>query len=215
MSTVAFQTNLTFQLKKDRQTDLQHWALQELSLIIIKSFNSLWSVGHPWRASRHCGLQLSPSPCSMIFLCFLSHPLLPFATFSSVYLSFYIPEDSNLMVFTVAPVSLRNVCPIQFHFLLFIWFSIDFSWVILHSSSFIILLVHFILIIRLKHLFTNICSLLVIWLAVFQVSQTYNNNDFTFSSTLHDFNIRRMLVTSRATWFTRTPHFIHTLRLRI
>ena len=42
-------------------------------------------------------------------------------------------------VFSIVPVSLRNVCPIQFHFLLFIWFSIDFCWVILHSSSFVIL----------------------------------------------------------------------------
>ena len=36
-------------------------------------------------------------------------------------------------VFSIAPVSLRNVCPIHFHFLLFIWFSIDFWWVILHN----------------------------------------------------------------------------------
>ena len=48
-------------------------------------------------------------------------------------------------VFSIAPVSLRNVFPIQFHFLLFIWFSIDFWWLILHSSSFVILSVHFIL----------------------------------------------------------------------
>jgi len=33
---------------------------------------------------------------------------------------------------------------------------------------------------RLKHLLTNICSLLVIWFVVFQVSQAYNNTDFTF-----------------------------------
>ena len=77
----------------------------------------------------------------------------------------------SIAVFSTAPVSLRNVCPIQFHFLVCIWFSIDFWWVILHSSSFVILPVHFIFIIRLKHLFTNICSLLVIWLVVFQVSQ--------------------------------------------
>jgi len=82
-------------------------------------------------------------------------------------------------VFSIAPVSLRNVCPIQFHFLLFIRFSIDFWWVILYSSSFVILSVHYIFIIRLKHLFTNICSLLVIWLVVFQVSHAYNT-DFTF-----------------------------------
>jgi len=52
--------------------------------------------------------------------------------------------------------------------------------VILYSSSFVILSVHFIITIRLKHLFTNICSLLVIWLVVFQVSLAYNNIDFTF-----------------------------------
>jgi len=38
-------------------------------------------------------------------------------------------------VFSIVPVSLRHVCPIQFIFLLFIWFSIDFWWTILHSSS--------------------------------------------------------------------------------
>ena len=48
---------------------------------------------------------------------------------------------------------------------------------ILHSSSFVILSVHFLFIIRLKHLFTNVCSFLVIWLVVFQVSQAYNNNN--------------------------------------
>jgi hypothetical protein len=52
--------------------------------------------------------------------------------------------------------------------------------VFLHSSSFVILSVHFIFIIRLKHLFTDICRLLVIWFVVFQVAQAYNNNDFTF-----------------------------------
>jgi hypothetical protein len=54
------------------------------------------------------------------------------------------------------------VCPIQFHFLLFIWISIGFCLVILYSSSFVILSVHFIFIICLKHLFINVCILLVI-----------------------------------------------------
>jgi hypothetical protein len=66
-------------------------------------------------------------------------------------------------VFSVAAASLRNVCPIQFHFLLFIWISIGFSLVIFHNSSFVILSVHFIFVIRLKHLFINVCNLLVIW----------------------------------------------------
>jgi len=88
-------------------------------------------------------------------------------------------------VFSIAPPPLCNVCPIQFHFLLFIWISIGFCLVILHSSSFVILSVHFIFIIRLKHLFINVCNLLVIWLVVFQVSQAYNNTDFTFVLNIH------------------------------
>jgi len=87
--------------------------------------------------------------------------------------------QSNV-VFSIAPASLRNVCPMQFHFLLFICFSICFCWMILHSLSFVILSVHFIFIVRLKHLFTNISNRLVILLVVFQVSQAYSNTDFTF-----------------------------------
>ena len=117
----------------------------------------------------------------MIFLCFLFHPLSSFATFSSAYLFFYIPEDSSLMRISLLPLFLCVMC-VQSNsiFFFFIWFSVDFCLVILRSSSFVILSVRFIFIIRLKHLFINICILLVIWLAVFQVSQAYNNNDFIF-----------------------------------
>ena len=102
--------------------------------------------------------------------------------FPLLLLFLYVMCVKSNAVSSIAPVSLRNVCQIQFHFLLFIWFSIDFWWVILHSSSFVNLSVYFtcIFIIRFKHLFTNICSLLVIWLVVCQVSQAYNNTDFTF-----------------------------------
>ena len=79
-------------------------------IIIIKSFYSLWSIGHRWRASRHCSLQLSPWPRSMIFLCFLSHPLLSFATFSSACISFYIPEDSTLMQLSLLLLFLYVMC---------------------------------------------------------------------------------------------------------
>jgi hypothetical protein len=48
------------------------------------------------------------------------------------------------------------VCPIQFRFLLCIWISIGFCLVILHNSSFVILLVYFIFIIHFKHLFVNV-----------------------------------------------------------
>ena len=44
---------------------------------------------------------LSPWPHSMIFLCSLFRPLFSFATFSSAYLFFYTPEDSNPMRFSL------------------------------------------------------------------------------------------------------------------
>jgi hypothetical protein len=86
----------------------------------------------------------------MIFLYFLFRPLLSFATFSSAYLFFYIPKDSNPMQLSLLLLLLYVMCPIQFHFLLFIWFSIGFCLVILNSSSFVILSVHFVFIIRLN-----------------------------------------------------------------
>ena len=78
--------------------------------IIIKSFLSLWTIVHQWRAPTQCGLQLSPWHRSTIFLCSLSHPPLPFATFSSAYLSFYIAEDSNPMQFSLLLPFLYVMC---------------------------------------------------------------------------------------------------------
>jgi hypothetical protein len=52
--------------------------------------------------------------------------------------------------------------------------------VMLHRSSFVIQSNHFMFIIRLRHLFSNVCNLLVVWLVVFHVSQAYNNTDCTF-----------------------------------
>ena len=83
------------------KTIYKNTLLHIIIVIIIKSFHSLWSIGHQRRASRHCDIQLSPWPRSMIILCFLSHPLLSFATFSSAYHSFYIAEDSNLIQFSL------------------------------------------------------------------------------------------------------------------
>ena len=133
----------------------------------MKSFQTLWSPAIPLTSFHDLVLLISSSI------------VLRHVHFGLPLLLYPWGFQSNA-VFSIAPVSLCNACPIQFHFLIFIWFSIDFWWVILHSSSFLILSVCFIFIIRLKHLFTNICSLLVIWLVVFQASQAYNNTDFTF-----------------------------------
>ena len=96
-----------------------------------------------------------------------------------------------------------NVCPIEFHFLLFMWFSIDFCWVILRNSPFVIFSGHFIFITGLKHLFTNICSFLIMWLVVFQVSQACNNTDFTIVldiRILTPFDTRQCSVAIKNAW---------------
>jgi len=71
----------------------------------------------------------------MIFLFLLFHPLLSFATFSSAYLFFYIPEDANPILFPLLLLLLCVMCPIQFHFLICIYFLLAFFWVILHKYS--------------------------------------------------------------------------------
>ena len=176
----------------------QHHHHQVLLLLVehrasMKSFQVLWSPAIPL-TSFHDLLLLLIS--SSIVLC---HVLF------GLPLLLYPWEFQSNVIFSIAPVSLHNVCPFLFHFLLFIRFSIDFWWVILHSSLFVILLVHFIFIIRLKHLFTNICSL-VIWLVVFQLSQAYNNNDFTFVLNIRiltSFDMLRFLHTGYS--WTNTP----------
>jgi hypothetical protein len=78
--------------------------------------------------------------------------------FFGLPLLLYPWSSQSNAVFSIAPASLRNLSPIQFHFLLYIWISIGFCLVILHSSSFVILSIHFIFSIRLKHLSINVCS---------------------------------------------------------
>jgi hypothetical protein len=163
-----------------------HYHHHQILLLLVehrasmKSFQALRSPAIPL-TSFHDLLVLLTSSSNVLHHIFFSLPLL-----------LYPWGFQSNAVFSIAPVSLRNVYPIQFHFLLFFWFSFVFWWVILHTSSFVILLVHFVFIIRLKHLFTNICSLLVVWLVVFQVSQAYNSTDFTFVSNIHILSSFRM-----------------------
>ena len=109
----------------------------------MKNFRSLRSPSIPLTSFHDISVFLISSSIVLCHVLFgLSLLLYPWGFQSNV-------------VFSIAPASLRNVCPIQLHFPLFIWISIGFCLVILHSSSFVILSVHFILIIRLKYLFIN------------------------------------------------------------
>jgi hypothetical protein len=81
---------------------------------------SLWSVGHPWRDSKRCNLQLSPWSHSTIFLYFLFRPLLSFTTFSLAYLFFYILEDSNPMQFSLFLLLLYIMCVLSSSIFLFL-----------------------------------------------------------------------------------------------
>ena len=104
-----------------------HHHHQILSLLVqqrasMKSFQALRSPAIPL-TSFHDLLVLLISSSIVLRHVLFGLPLL-----------LYRWEFQSNAVFSIAPASLRNVCPIQFHFLLFIWFSIDFWWVILHSS---------------------------------------------------------------------------------
>ena len=73
-------------------------------IIFVKSFHSMCTVRHPWTTPAHFDFQLSHWNRSTIVLCFLSLPLLLFATFPSAYLSSCIPEDFNPMqIFLLLP----------------------------------------------------------------------------------------------------------------
>ena len=142
-NSVCFLLAILGRRKKKHNDHYHHHHHQFLSLLVhhrtsMKSSHSLRSPAVPLTSFHdHLVLLISPSIA-------LRHVL-----FSPPLLLYPWGFQSNA-VFSVAPDSLRNVCPIQFHFHLFIWFSIDFWWAILHSSSFVILSVHFIFIIRLQ-----------------------------------------------------------------
>ena len=91
----------------------------------MKSFQALQSPAIPL-TSFHDLLVLHISSSIVLRHVLLSLPLL-----------LYPWRFQSNAVFSIAPVSLCNMCPVQFHFLLFIWFSINFWWVILHSSLFV------------------------------------------------------------------------------
>jgi hypothetical protein len=72
-----------------------------------------------------------------------------------------------------------HVCPIHFHFLILIVFSVVSWFVISHSLSLLILFGHHIFIILCKHLFTKTCNFCINFLFIFHVSDPYNSTDLT------------------------------------
>jgi len=88
-----------------------------IHIIIIKSFYSLWSM------KSFQALQTPAIPLTLfrdiLVLLISSSIVLHHILFSPPLLLYPRGFQSNA-VFSIAPVSLRNVCPIQFHFLLFI-----------------------------------------------------------------------------------------------
>jgi hypothetical protein len=76
-----------------------HWVILLLveHRASVKSFQALRSLAVPLTSFHN-------------LLCFLFHPLLSLATFSSAYLFFYTAEDSNLMRFSLLPLLLYAMC---------------------------------------------------------------------------------------------------------
>jgi hypothetical protein len=80
----------------------------------IKSFQALWSPAIPLTSFHDLPVFLISSSIVLHHVLF-GLPLL-----------LYLWGFQSYVVFSIAPASLRNVCPIKFHFLLFIWISIGF-----------------------------------------------------------------------------------------
>jgi hypothetical protein len=64
--------------------------------------------------------------------------------------------------FSMVPAGFLRVWPIHLHFLFLTWMSIGSCSVISHRELFDIVSGHLMLKMRLKHLFTNLCSLFVL-----------------------------------------------------
>jgi len=82
-------------------------------------------------------------------------------------------------------------------------FCLNFYWLLFGNSPLFFisnLMSPFLFIICLKHLFIYVCNLLVIWLVVFQVSQAYNNTDFSFVVNICILTLFDML------WFLHTGY---------
>jgi hypothetical protein len=124
---------------------IQHWYDHQVLLLLVEHTASLKS----FQALRSPAIPLT-SFCDLPVPLISSSVVLRRVLFGLPLLLYPSGFQSNA-VFSIASTYLRIVCPVQFHFLLFIWFSIGFCWVILQSSSFVILSVHFIFIIRPKH----------------------------------------------------------------
>jgi hypothetical protein len=86
--------------------------------------------------------------------------------------------------FSVIPDGLRSVCPIQDHFLFFVYLSDGFCPVCCQNSSFVTVSGHLIRRIFRKHLFINDCMLLLIFAVLFHVSHLYSKIHLTLDSNI-------------------------------
>ena len=76
-------------------------------------------------------------------------------------------------------VCFRRVCPIHVHFLLAISLLMLCWSVLLQISLFVVLFCHLVFRIYLRHLLTNVCSILVVVLVTLHVSESYSSTLFT------------------------------------
>jgi hypothetical protein len=76
--------------------------------------------------------------------------------------------------------SFLKVCPISFHFLIFISLSICICYVVSHRSLFVMVFGHHILSMLRRHWLTNVCNLLIICCVIFHVSHPYSSTLITW-----------------------------------
>ena len=111
-----------------RLSFIHHWILLLLveHRASMKSFQALRSPTIPLTSFHNLPVLLISSSVVLCRILFgLPLVLYPWGFWSNA-------------VFSIAPASLHNVCPIQFHCLLLIWIFVGFCLVILHNYLFVI-----------------------------------------------------------------------------
>ena len=91
-----------FNFYKNKRIGRGQNRLSTSGFIFIKSFYCFWSIGHPWRASRHCGLQLSPLTSShdLLVLLISSSVVLRHVLFGLPLLLYPLGFQCNAVFFT-------------------------------------------------------------------------------------------------------------------
>jgi hypothetical protein len=147
-------------------------------ILLIHSFSSFYSILEHRASKKHVQRTLFPVRLLTSFQIFPA-----FRASSSTVLGLpllHCPWGSVQSCLFVALWSLRRVCPIKFHFLLFIVVATASPFASFHRFSFVTTVGQKMWRIIFKHLVINTWRVFVIFFVIFHVSHPNSSTNFTF-----------------------------------